>query len=205
MRKSRKKTNSTFEEKVALRLRALADVGSPAVVLEAFGGWSRLYDECYRDVPTGLYIDSDHARFYEAVLHRPHWTVVQADCVRALDHGIGRAVNPNVIDFDAYGYPYYALSAFCRNDNTTAKRVAVVCTDGSILTVRYKSPGVKLTHGPAIRQVGYDNLYRLYEQAAEILFRDSVEPFWRVETLQVSWSGVNSNVCHVYGILSKEA
>lgn len=52
------KDNSTFEQKALLRNIALGYLDDP-VVLEAFGGFGKLFDECYSHITQGIVIEKD--------------------------------------------------------------------------------------------------------------------------------------------------
>ena len=124
-----KKDNSTFRLKAQLRSKALRELDQP-VVLETHGGWGKLFDQCYRDVPVGIVFENNVRKAEYLARQRPTWAVYEADCVRALREGVGSHLEVNFLDLDPYGEPWPAIDAFLTSDRPFPARLVVVVNDG---------------------------------------------------------------------------
>lgn len=130
-----KKDHSTFKYKASLRRSLLREIADP-VVLEAFGGWGRLYRECYSDVARGVVIEKDPRRSAFLARQRPTWAVYETDCVQALADGLGSHLAVNLLDLDPWGEPWPALEAFFGSQREFPQRLGVAVTDGLRQKVR---------------------------------------------------------------------
>ncbi len=127
-----KKQHTTFARKMALRRRILAEVrsrGEP-VIIETHGGWGRLWQALYADVPAGVVFEHNRLRAEHLARQRPTWAVYETDCVRALAAGVGSHLVPNLIDLDPHGSPWEALEAALVGLADLADPLWVVATDG---------------------------------------------------------------------------
>lgn len=130
MSSSVQKDNSTFRQKAELRTRALLELAEPPVVLEAFGGFGKLYARCYAAVAQGVVIEKDAAKVAALARQRPTWAVYQADTTNAIRDGAGSHLPVNFLDLDPYGEPWPTLDAFFHGHKPKVKRLVVVVNDG---------------------------------------------------------------------------
>jgi hypothetical protein len=124
-----KKDNSTFVQKAQMRAAALRELEQP-VVMETHGGWGKLYQRCYRDVPTGIVFEKDPDKAARLGMQRPHWQVYEADCEKALRHGVGDNLTVNFLDCDPYGESFPVIDAFLQSERPRADKLVIVVNDG---------------------------------------------------------------------------
>lgn len=124
-----KKDNSTFSHKRSLRLRMLRQINNP-IILETNGGYGKLYDACYSNVPLGVVIERDAKKSAFLAEQRQTWAVYQADCIAALSEGLGKQFAVNFVDIDPYGDPWPIVDAFLGSDRPRPKRLIIVVNDG---------------------------------------------------------------------------
>ena len=124
-----KKDNSTFRKKVSLRRNLLSELDDP-IVLEAYGGYGRLWAACYTQVEEGIVFEKDRAKAEVLARQRPAWAVYEGDCVEALGAGVGRHLLANLYDLDPWGDPWPALEAAFSGERPRPGRLCVAVTDG---------------------------------------------------------------------------
>lgn len=107
-----KKDNSTFELKVADRLRVLRRLDVEPVVCETHGGFGRLFTRVYSHIKRGMVFEHDPAKAAKLGLQRPTWRVYEADAEAALAESVGKDLAVNLLDLDPYGSPWGFVQAF---------------------------------------------------------------------------------------------
>lgn len=160
--------NKTYEAKVRLRLNVRAAVEATGLlsVVETHGGFGRLYQRCYQDLPTGVVFDNDSAKALALATQRPNWSVYEANVETALIAGVGFHRRPNLFDLDPYGSPWEVLVAICgRASEWYDGPVGFAVNDGLrknlILNCGWKIDAL----APAVAEFGNHNLYRRYLDA----------------------------------------
>jgi hypothetical protein len=121
--------NSTFYKKLHLRQRAIAALENP-IVLEAYGGWGRIYESLYRRYPGGIVLEKDGRKAAALAQQRPTWAVYEGDTVKALAAGIAAHKPVNFLDVDPYGSPWETIQAFMASDRPFPSRLVVAVNDG---------------------------------------------------------------------------
>jgi hypothetical protein len=124
------KDNSTFERKVALRSATLRELGELPVVMETHGGLGKLFLSVYRNVTAGIVFEKDPEKSAVLGRQRPTWAVYEADCLGAIQQGVGAHLTVNVLDLDPYGEPWPIVDAFFQSARPRSPRLAVVVNDG---------------------------------------------------------------------------
>lgn len=125
------KDNSTFAAKAMLRREALKRIADP-VVLEAYGGYGKLFTACYSHLETGVACEKDEAKADFLALQRSTWAVYQTDIEQTIC-SIGRHLPINVLDVDPYGDPWPVVDGFLASfadGRTRPNRLALVVNDG---------------------------------------------------------------------------
>jgi len=125
----KKKDNSTFKEKVALRKTMLRRIGYP-VVMETHGGRGELFLACYAGVRQGVVFEKKPERSAFLARQRPTWAVYETDCEMAIRAGVGGHLMVNVLDVDPYGNPWPVIEAFFGSERPRADKLFVVVNDG---------------------------------------------------------------------------
>ena len=108
----RKRDNSTFPQKVALRQEALRLLYASPVIMETHGGVGKLFDAVYAHVERGIVFEKDADKTAVLGKQRPSWAVYEADCVTALQEGVGGHLAVNFLDIDPYGECWPVVDAF---------------------------------------------------------------------------------------------
>ena len=170
-----KKDHSTFKYKASLRRSLLREIADP-VVLEAFGGWGRLYRECYGDVARGVVIEKDPRRSAFLARQRPTWAVYEADCVKALADGLGSHLAVNLLDLDPWGEPWPALEAFFGSEREFPQRLGVAVTDGLRQgTVRIGRACTMTSLAAAVDRYGNVDIFDHYLEICQELLGEIVQ------------------------------
>jgi hypothetical protein len=121
--------NSTFYQKLHIRKAAIAALERP-IILEAHGGWGRLYNSLYHQYPGGIVLEKKAAKAQALAQQRPTWAVYECDSVKALAAGLGSHRPVNFLDIDPYGSPWETIQAFMSSDRPFPDRLVVVVNDG---------------------------------------------------------------------------
>jgi len=114
--------------KLSLRRQALLELDAP-VVMEAHGGWGKLYGNCYSSFP-GVVFEKQPLKAAYLAMQRPTWAVYEANCDRAIREGAGNHLTVNFLDLDPYGEPWPVLSAFLESDRILPPKLVIVVNDG---------------------------------------------------------------------------
>lgn len=120
----------TFFQKLRLRRSVLAAVERP-IVLEAYGGSGKLWQQVYSHLPEGIVFEKDPRKIDILVQQRPTWSVYEGDCIPALATGIGRHLPVNLLDVDPYGSPWLAIEGFLTSRRPMPDVLHIVVNDGS--------------------------------------------------------------------------
>ena len=123
------KDNSTFDMKVADRLRVIARLGAEPVVCETHGGFGRLFTRCYSHVKRGMVFEHDQAKAEKLGRQRPTWRVYEAEAEASLAAGVGKDLAVNLLDLDPYGSPWGFLEAYLES-RPIERPLWIVVNDG---------------------------------------------------------------------------
>lgn len=124
-----KKDNSTFDKKVADRMRVLARMSSTPVVMETHGGYGKLFKSCYRSLAEGCVFETDQKKADTLSDQRPTWRVYNSDCVAAIAAGIASDMPFSLLDCDPYGEPWPVIDAFLESRKVVPE-LWIVVNDG---------------------------------------------------------------------------
>jgi len=143
--------NASLGLKLQLRRRALRrrmELGSVPFILDAYAGFGRIWNHCYRDYE-GVALEKDEAKCYELARLRPTWPVYSVDTPSAIEQGILDRFPINFLDVDTWGAPWECIEAwFARMARPKAEtdsgggfepRLDIVATDGGGLGIRFTS------------------------------------------------------------------
>ena len=126
----RKRDNSTFPQKVALRQEALRLLYASPVIMETHGGVGKLFDAVYAHVERGVVFEKDADKTAVLGKQRPSWAVYEADCVTALQEGVGGHLAVNFLDIDPYGECWPVVDAFFGSKRPFADYMVITINDG---------------------------------------------------------------------------
>jgi len=160
--------NSTLRFKIQLRRRMLA-ARDPAIapcILETHGGWGRVFDAVYADVPDGVVFEKNECKAEQLARQRPTWQVYACDCEPPLAAGMECGLVFNVLDVDPYGSPFPVIAAALSNPKTLDGRIDLVVNDGLRNNVRMGGAWPVACLEDIVRDFG-NNLYANYLQAAK--------------------------------------
>lgn len=160
-----KRDNKTYEEKVRLRLnlRAKVEDHGPAVVVETHGGFGRLWQRCYSDLPTGVVFETDPVKAATLAVQRPGWSVYESDAEGMIAAGIGFHRPPSLFDIDPYGDPWPIIEAIADQSNRWSRRpVGFAVNDGLRQRLQTGSGWKAKSMAGALAAFGNHNLYKRY-------------------------------------------
>jgi hypothetical protein len=167
------KDNTTFKQKAALRTRMLKEINNP-VILEAYGGWGKLYRFCYFGIAQGVVFEKDPAKAAALASDRPTWAVYECDSVYALSVGLGKHLPVNFVDFDPYGDAWPAIQAFFESDRPRPDKIAVVVNDGLRSKVKISFWDVRSLQG-MVSKYGNDYICSHYLEICQELMQEHAD------------------------------
>lgn len=198
------KDNSTLWRKVLLRKAALRELAEPPVVLEAFGGYGQLFNECYQRFERGVVLEKDSEKVDYLASQRPTWSVYECDNVTALAAGAGSHLKVNFLDLDAWGDPFGALRAFLQgHGKTCSPRLLVVVTDGWRRKVQHKGAWHTKELGPFVQRFGNDLAKDYLALAREVVTAIASGSGFEVESMKGYYCGHANLMAHYRLILNR--
>jgi len=196
--------NSTFRLKAQLRSKALRELDQP-VVLETHGGWGKLFDQCYRDVPVGVVFEQNAPKAAYLARQRPTWAVYEADCVRALREGVGSHLEINFLDLDPYGEPWPAIDAFLTSDRPFPVRLIIVVNDGLRQKLRMNGGWMVSSLAEVLRSRGNAALHGEYLSICrELLERKAARQGYSMKRWTGYHCGFKLGITHYAALFEKE-
>ena len=199
-----RKDNTTLARKVRLRQQGLRQHGGVPVVLETHGGTGHVFRAVYADVPTGVVFERNPQKAQVLALQRPTWAVYEADCVRALEAGVGAHLLVDVLDLDPYGEPWPALAAFFESDRPRAAKLFVFVNDGMRQKCRLGGAWITDSLAPIVRRYGND-LYPRYLEVCRELLAETAKPARYAMTHWAGYyAGHNEGMTHYAAVLHRE-
>lgn len=105
-------------------------MGENPIVLETHGGEGLLYRACYSDCERGIVFEKDHIKTPILAAQRPGWAIYEADCVAAIEAGIGSDIPVSILDADPWGEPWPVLRAFFSTPRMAIPKLGIAVNDG---------------------------------------------------------------------------
>lgn len=208
MAKSAKKDNSTFREKKALRLRALADLAALGIdqptIMETHGGAGKLWAACYAELAQpGVVFEKDPKKAERLAQQRPGWAVYEGDCENALREGIGGHVVVDLLDVDPYGGALNTIAAYLESRRPFAPVLAVVVNDGMRQALSMGAAWSIHALEPFVERYGND-LYGVYGEICGEYIRDKAAAVgYSVSRFAFYYCGDKHFVTHWYALLTR--
>lgn len=198
-----KQDNSTLRLKVQLRRNALREISDP-VVMETHGGWGRIFECCYRQLPTGVVFEKLPEKAARLAAQRPTWAVYEADVVRALASGVGAHLPVNFLDLDPYGEPWPAIAAFFSSARPFAPRLALVVNDGLRQKLRMNGGWHVASLERAVARRGNAALYRDYlDVCRELVAEQAAKAGYAIKRWAGYYCGAHQNMTHYAAVLER--
>ena len=177
MAKSKPKDNSTFREKKALRLRALADLAALGIdqptIMETHGGAGKLWAACYAELAQpGVVFEKDPKKAERLAQQRPAWAVYEGDCENALREGIGGHVVVDLLDVAPWGSSWEAIEGFMSSRRPFADQMVVVVNDGLRQALSMGAAWSIKVMQPYVERFGNDSIYRDYPDLCREMLQD---------------------------------
>lgn len=201
------KDNSTYKEKVALRLKALdmlegIGIAEP-VVMETHGGEGHLYKACYAHLDEGVVFETDAEKVHVLARQRVSWSVYKADSTASLAAGAGAHLSIQLLDADPYGSPWDVLKAFFGSARPFAKQMAVVVNDGMRQKLATNSGWEVAVLEGMVQKYG-NHLHPIYLQVCEELLGEVVaEAGYKVMTFGGYYTGHAKAMTHYLALLEQ--
>lgn len=174
MAQSKQLDNSTGNLKAMLRRQVLEQMEAPPVVMETHGGAGALFNRVYRGLEQGVVFEKDPAKCELLALQRPTWAVYEADCLAALQGGVGGHLEVNLLDMDPYGEPWPVLNAFLESERPRARVLWVVVNDELRQTIRLGRAWSVRSLEHVVSRRGND-LYSKYLDVCRELIKEKAE------------------------------
>lgn len=197
-----KKDNAGKFIKLAMREKLLTKIDSPRI-LETHGGKGELGKALYLSFP-GVVFEKNEAKTGYLVEQRPHWSVYEGDCIKAIEAGIGFHHKPNFIDCDPYGTPWPILRAVFANGDKLPDRVGVVVNDGlrrfAMLGCAWKNEDL----APYVKKVGNQGIHKQWFAIVRELF-DSVvaRAGFVVKEWAIKSAGAGGQMTHYAAVIER--
>jgi hypothetical protein len=174
------------------------------IVLESHAGYGKLYQQCYRGIATGVAFEKDQRKAAAVAQQRPTWAVYQADCIRALQAGVGSHLRVNVLDVDPYGEPWPALRAFFSSKRPFSQTMVVVVNDGLRQKIKMTGGWNVGSLGGVIRRYG-NHCYESYKEICQELLGEIVFlAGYRIEKWTAYYCGALQAMTHYAARLNQE-
>lgn len=201
---AQKRDNSTFPQKVALRQEALRLLYASPVIMETHGGVGKLFDAVYAHVEQGVVFEKDADKTAVLGKQRPSWAVYEADCVTALQEGVGSHLAVNFLDIDPYGSCWDVIDAFFMSDRQFANRMIVVVNDGLRQSLALGKAWAIKQMQPMVNKYGND-LHPVYLDICRELITEKVSSVgYSLDRFHGYFCGYSRANTHFTAILSKE-
>lgn len=122
--------NSTIQGKIALR-RHVVGSRRGLVVFESYAGHGEIFNRVWHGhASAGVAIEKDTQKAERIARQRPTWRVYRGESISCIEAGIAADMAIDVLDVDAWGDPWGAVSAFFARPRAFRQSMAVVITDG---------------------------------------------------------------------------
>lgn len=200
---ARRRDDSTYAQKVALRRQMLKPVDVP-VVMETHGGTGRLFRACYTGVRRGCVFEKKLKRVAFLAYQRPTWAVYQGDCISAIGAGAGAHLAINVLDVDPFGDPWPAIEAFFESERPRPDEMFIVVNDGLRLGIKMGGAWSVATLRGMVEKYGND-LYPVYlEICRELMQEKAVQAGYYLKRFNGYYCGHSQMMTHYLAVLVKE-
>lgn len=196
--------NSTYPDKVSLRITALKLLKEPPVVLETHGGSGEIFQAVYQHVPVGTVIEKDRFKVETLAYQRPGWAVYQGSSPDLLRNGAGSHLTHNVLDVDPYGDPWPTIKGFFQSPRPFADEMVVVVNDGLRTKIMMGTAWDAGSLEEMVEKYGND-LYEKYLPLCRELMEKAVNPAgYAVKKWAGYYCGQNDRMTHYACLLTKE-
>jgi hypothetical protein len=201
---TQQKDNSTFRAKVALRQRALMELGEVRpVVLETHAGFGKLFGACYSDVREGMAFEMKPEKAAMVAKQRPTWSVYESDCEKALALGVGDHLAVNFVDFDPYGQPWPAIDAFLESDRPRPARLVFVVNDGLRQKLQLNGGWDVESMREMVERFG-NRLYSIYLDICQLLVKEkAARAGYRLSRWNGYYCGHGNAMTHYAAVLDR--
>ncbi len=197
------KDNSTFEKKAALRARSLMLMNKP-VVMETHGGYGKIYQRCYRHLPTGIVFENDEVKVAALALQRPTWAVYESACESGIGAGVGSHLPVNFLDLDPYGEPWPAVDAFFGSRRPFPEKLIVVVNDGLRQKLRMQGGWAVGSLQKMVQKLGNSGLYNSYlEICRDMLAEKAARAQYRMTRWTGYYCGHQEQMTHYAAVFEK--
>lgn len=199
----KQKDNSTLKLKRRDRLECLQRLREQPVILEAYGGAGRLFEECYKKIERGAVFEKDAVKADMLARQRPTWSIYNSDCVKSLAGGVASHLTFNFIDLDPYGSPFETMDAIFGYGRPLADSLWMVVNDGLRNKVRVGGAWKCKALLDIVRDWG-NNLFDRYLEVAQEKTRRIVDRAgYKVKSFEGYYCGHNSDMSHYWVELSR--
>ena len=196
------KDNSTAQEKIALRRKAIREVDRP-VILETHGGAGKLWRAVYAHIVTGVVFEKDQRKAHLLAGQRPSWAVYQGDCIAALEDGAASWLPANLIDIDPYGDPWPVVQAFFASERERPARIVIVVNDGLRQKVKMNGAWSTKSLHQAVERFGNNMHDRYLDVCAWLMQQEARQAKYAVTRFEGYYCGHAKQMTHYLAVLDK--
>lgn len=195
-----KKDNAAYQEKLTWRQAARMIVrqrGWPFVVLEAFGGWGKLYQDLYTNAEFGMVLEENPQKAGALGMQRPTWRVYECKSEIALGGGLAADIPFTLVDLDPYGECWTTLKAFALSKRKMSDEFVVVCHDGGRNPIMMGRAWQSKIFAPYVLKYGNRDPVEHYLEVCEEIMRDTAqEAGFAVTHWQTAYGGFRRQSAH---------
>ena len=198
--------NSTFDQKVMLRMTAvnlLTSKGITPVVMETHGGIGDVYSALYTEFDGGVVFEKAKDRTAGLAHQRPSWAVYEADCETAVALGAGAHVTVNLLDVDPYGAEWPVIQAYFKSQRPFADYMVIVVNSGLRHKLRTGGGWDVEYLSPYVERYGNHNMWDRYLDVCQDLLADTVKDKYSLEFFEGYFTGVEKKMTHWLAALRK--
>jgi hypothetical protein len=197
------KDNSTFEQKLGLRIRTLAHIERP-IVMETHGGTGKLFNRCYRHLQEGVVFEAEATKAGILARQRPTWAVYEVNVEKALPAGVGSHLEVNFLDVDPYGEPWPTLDGYFGSERMFPPKMAVVVNDGLRQKLRMNGGWAVQSMHDVCKKYGNAALYHNYLSISkELVSEKAARCGYRLTHWAGYYCGAGGNMTHFAAVFEK--
>jgi hypothetical protein len=159
----------------------------------------------FPDVDRGVVFEVDARKAEALAVQRPSWSVYEADCRAALEHGAGRHLCFNFVDVDAWGDPWGAVEGlFALRERPLADELAITINDGLHRKLKLQGGWSAKTLQPAVRHFGNHGLNTRYLEVCRWNLERIIEPFgYAIRNWTAYHCGLSETITHYAAVLQR--
>lgn len=174
------------------------------MILETHGGYGKIYELCYADLPAGVVFEKDPDKAGFLAGQRPTWAVYEGDSLKGIAARVGSHLPVNFLDLDPYGSPWEIINAFFENWGELPDRLAVAVNDGLRQKCKMNGAWSVGVLAEKVARYGNQSLYADYKEICrELLEEKAAQAGYRLSRWTAYYCGFRGQMTHYGAVLER--